>query len=140
MPMGLQRLQMNLAPAATPTAAPQYLPPEPALGAITVDSTARWFGTDRKTFLLLAGAGILGGWWLHSLSLAAKRAGRRARRRVKALTPRNKIALSGVAVAGLAVAAGAAWWYYNQPSAAPRRVLAAKPPARAQRQLPQKAA
>jgi hypothetical protein len=127
---------MELTQPSAPQPAPQYLPPTPTLGAIGVDSTARWFGTDRKTFLLLVGTGLVGGVLLHILGLKVAMAGRRARTRVKKLaTPRN-LAIAGVAAAGL----GAAWWYYSRHSgpAGNAQILPPRKPVTTQRQLAQK--
>ena len=111
------------------------LPPESAavappiaMGDINLtrgaDNAARYFGTDRKTFLLVGGAGVAAGILFYILTQAARRGLRRGKLRAKRLmTPRN-LAIAG----GAAVVLGAAYLYYNRrPAAAQHTIKAVQP-------------
>lgn len=102
--------------------------PASSLGAISLHSVAASVGTDEKTFLLLAGGGIVAGYLLNNALKAASRGARRTRRKVgKALlgSPERTAgtAVGTIVLVGLAAAGG--YWLYRQvqknKSAAPSR-------------------
>lgn len=84
------------------------------LGAFTpVDTTARYFGVDRKTLLLLGLAGLVGGYLLNDALKATRRTLKRAGKRTRSLATPKNLAVIGVAGLGL----GAAYWYFRRPAA-----------------------
>jgi hypothetical protein len=100
---------------------PRATPPV-RLGAFTpVDTTARYFGTDRKTFLLLVLAGLVGGYLLNDAKRATQRTVKRTARRLRgAFKPRRKTVtkpgpgVSVVSIAIAAVAVGGSYYLYKQ--------------------------
>jgi hypothetical protein len=104
--------QKSLPPAIVPRGT--FTPPSKP--ALSLDSIAHGFGTDRKTLLLLGLAGLVGGYLLNSGIKATRLTLKRAARRTRSFaTPRN---LAVVGVAGLGL--GAAYWYFTRHGNKPR--------------------
>jgi hypothetical protein len=104
----------------------------PTLGAWGVDPAAKFFGTDRKTFLLVLLVGLGAGWLANNAWRGTSKGLGRIRRGTKKLaTPKNLAIL-----AGTGIVLGAAYWYFNRNAGASAPARPAPAPVAGRSKLP----